>query len=614
MDAPVEQSDAPAAALSPATMSAARCRGIAAALILVFCALSAMMLPMSARYKGDEKFYTNAVLQMRDRGDYLTPRYDSGALRFRKPIMAYWPMVASFEALGVSLMSARVPYLLAMCGVLGMAYALARRLFGRSDVALLTVAMLVANVHTLASATRSTPDALQAIWMIVSFYGLVGVALRGSRRWTDYLWFYGGAGLTFATKGGLGLVLILFGVLIVAWRGRRNDTRLRDLVRPAAIPGIVIGLAVAAFWYIAIYLRYGNDAIAMFLADQVGDRLDAPSKLYVLVNLVRYPAMLLLDLAPYSVFAIIAWLTARDRVRAFVAEHRETVVFVLAWYGLLFAIFVLGDTFRTRYFYPAHPPLLALIAAMLCHAVGRDDRAHKLIGVVTGMIFVAVALVGLGGVIGGWALAPSVGVSGVVLLVTGVTALIVTRNRWIVAQIVTIGLVVLIADRQYDLLVRPATYAAASPAMTTRVLELAAGRHVEVGAINAGSDVRTQLRLVARERFTVHTIDVRGDAPAEDVAALRAALPALPILIVRAEEVERWRLAGYSVVPGGVETAPLSLKDALACVAERSLDPVREDGKRAYVLLVRDSRDMVAGDGPWKTPREGGASGDDEEE
>ena len=50
----------------------------------------------------DEKYYTDAVLQMMDKGDIFTPYKADGTPRFKKPIITYWVLIASYKMLGVS--------------------------------------------------------------------------------------------------------------------------------------------------------------------------------------------------------------------------------------------------------------------------------------------------------------------------------------------------------------------------------------------------------------------------------------------------------------------------------------------------------------------------------
>ena len=53
----------------------------------------------------DEKYYTDAVLQMMDNKDYFTPYSAGGSYRFLKPIVTYWLLIFSYKLFGVSVFS-----------------------------------------------------------------------------------------------------------------------------------------------------------------------------------------------------------------------------------------------------------------------------------------------------------------------------------------------------------------------------------------------------------------------------------------------------------------------------------------------------------------------------
>ena len=50
----------------------------------------------------DEMYYTDAAVKMVQTGDIQTTYLGSGELRFKKPILTYWFVLAGFELFGVS--------------------------------------------------------------------------------------------------------------------------------------------------------------------------------------------------------------------------------------------------------------------------------------------------------------------------------------------------------------------------------------------------------------------------------------------------------------------------------------------------------------------------------
>ena len=72
-----------------------------------------LIIPQVAKYFGDEAYYTDAAIQMVRTGDYWTPYYPDGRMRFVKPILTYWAIVASYLVLGINFFSSRFAFVLA---------------------------------------------------------------------------------------------------------------------------------------------------------------------------------------------------------------------------------------------------------------------------------------------------------------------------------------------------------------------------------------------------------------------------------------------------------------------------------------------------------------------
>ena len=53
--------------------------------------------------------------------------------RFRKPIVTYWVLVASYTTMGIGMVASRLPFLLAGCIVLWVTYRIGRSAIGDSQ-------------------------------------------------------------------------------------------------------------------------------------------------------------------------------------------------------------------------------------------------------------------------------------------------------------------------------------------------------------------------------------------------------------------------------------------------------------------------------------------------
>ena len=76
----------------------------------------------------DEKYYTDAVLQMMDHGDYLTPYSADGSYRFLKPIATYWVLMVSYKLFGISVLSSRLFFWLAGAMLVAITFFMAKSL------------------------------------------------------------------------------------------------------------------------------------------------------------------------------------------------------------------------------------------------------------------------------------------------------------------------------------------------------------------------------------------------------------------------------------------------------------------------------------------------------
>jgi len=89
------------------------CRKGATILAALFFLLHLPGLPKLSHWRGDERFYTDAAVQMALSGDYLTPKYPDGALRFKKPILPYWAVLAGIKLFGFNYLACRLAFLIA---------------------------------------------------------------------------------------------------------------------------------------------------------------------------------------------------------------------------------------------------------------------------------------------------------------------------------------------------------------------------------------------------------------------------------------------------------------------------------------------------------------------
>lgn len=340
-------------------------------------------LGSSANYPGDERYYTDAALRMIERGEWWSPVYADGSVRANKPLLAYWAVIAGFQTLGVSLVVARLPFLLAGAVLVWLSARLARTLFPKFEGVGFVCALVVAsNYEIVTLACRSTPDILLVTCATASLYGAARF-LSGDVSRAAAAWFWGGGALAIATKGGLGVLVLAFGTL-AALLG--SQARPRRALFP--IPILAAASIVAAAGLVPSLLLEARPGAPSFLDDQVGARL-AESFGDVVSQLGRYLLSLFRHLLPWIALAAAGAFLARDARR----EGRRELTFALAWCALLVVVFSCSNTHRGRYLAPAHPLLAAALAPSLL-AFARHPRGERVLCVLGWSLALLLVLLG----------------------------------------------------------------------------------------------------------------------------------------------------------------------------------------------------------------------------
>lgn len=346
--------------------------------------LLCIMPSLRAYYFGDEHFYTDSALQMHQTGRILAPTFADGSLRFNKPVLSYWMILASFRLFGISVLTSRLPSLIAGLLILLLTRKLATRLFRSEPAGWLAVLILACNLNFMTACMRATPDIFLCLFSLIALTGFSNLLLgepRKSDAWIGYL----GAGLAVASKGLLGLLLLAFVWLFAAARPDRA-ARLRALWRPLPM---LAGLALALGWFVAVYLTYGDPALQGFFHDQVGDRVSRSAG-PILANLFLYSAGLLLPFFPWSLLLAGALCLERGRLAGVWRGRLPAFALILVWYGLLLVVFSSANTTRIRYILPAFPLLAAGAAALLVDALNLPSLARLTRRTVCGIAWFAI--------------------------------------------------------------------------------------------------------------------------------------------------------------------------------------------------------------------------------
>lgn len=501
------------------------------ALVAVFAVASLPILSNPGTFRGDERFYSDAAIEMLCNGNYVVPVYPDGSARFHKPILTYWAAITGFRLFGVNLFAARLLSLVAGCCMIVLTARISQVLFGSRRAAVLAALLLFSNMQLLAASTRITPDVFLGVAFTLSFLGFARILFAGRRDAASYLLAYVGAGLAVASKGLLGLVLLPYAAgFCLLWPDSRM--RLRDLVHVRAM---LAGLVVALAWYIAVFALHGRQALDIFLNDQIKVEESASALRYV-SSLFWYAGSAILLFLPWSVLAVAA---ARRRLLPPDADRRAwsgPLAFTWLWFGLVLAIFSSGTDVRARYLLPAYP----LAAAALAFLFERAERDARFQAVLRGTLKVWCIVTGAVGVLLLLLLAgidARVTIGSALLAATALAAFLAGRRAaprrqiaWLAAQAFVLVWVV-------RLFCLPVFEASPAPALAQR-LNAAPKPPGELVAVGLSGKQAGQLRLLLHGRVRLVQAAEPGDAK-------RA--PASAALIVREDYLSALDLTGRTV-------------------------------------------------------------------
>jgi len=307
----------------------------------------------------DEKYYTDSVIQMMDKDDCFTPYQADGSPRFKKPIVTYWVLMASYKMFGVSRISSRLFFLLAGAILVLVTWLMAKSISGNKNAATLAALITAANPLVLMSASRSIPDILLALFLALSAWGFLEIMLIENTKRRFYWLAYGGAALAFETKGFpaaafAGVSMLFF--LLNPW----NRVSLKKLLRPLPI---IVSVLIAVSWFVIMYIIHGSGYWNMFFEDQVGMRVS--SKIFQVFNNI---GLALAFLVAFFIPWIFMLLSKPKRLKSYLKEKdndvRPVLFFILVWVVLVILMSGAVFKFYDRYLLPV-VPLISIFLALV---------------------------------------------------------------------------------------------------------------------------------------------------------------------------------------------------------------------------------------------------------
>ncbi len=317
----------------------------------------------------DEKYYTDAVLQMMDKEDYFTPYKADGSHRFLKPIVTYWTLIGSYKVLGVSKFSSRVLFWLAGALLVVLVYFMAKSLLKAKRTAFLAAFITAANPLVLMSSSRSIPDILLVLFLTLSAWGFLEIMLAEKPAKKFYWMAYLGAAFAFETKGlpaaafaGISFLYLLFN----PWRRKK----LREILHPGAV---LLAVLVALSWFVIMYIEHGSEYLNSFFADQVGERVSSKF-LQVFTN----GFLGIINLIAFTLPWIIIAFSRPNKLKTFILNSDpQTKAFlgmIVIWMVMVLLMSAAVFKFYDRYLLPVIPLVSLFFAIIINHTETRGTK------------------------------------------------------------------------------------------------------------------------------------------------------------------------------------------------------------------------------------------------
>jgi 4-amino-4-deoxy-L-arabinose transferase-like glycosyltransferase len=328
----------------------------------------------------DEGRYSEISREMAQSGDWVTPRLN-GIKYFEKPPLQYWAGALSFRLFGENEYSARLYVALAGLATIALVGFIARRLWDR-DTALAAMIALACSPYFMALGGIVTLDMGLTLWTTATLFCYLGAEhARGrpatQRRWMLFAW--AAMALAVLSKGLVGIVFAGAAVFIVMALGRDW----RALRRLHLIPGLVVFLAIAAPWFVAVSRANEEFAQFFFFHEHLSRFLTTTHRR------VEPPWYFL----PILAAGFLPWMFAMPGAVARAWREEAGLAFqplriTLLWCAFVVAFFSASGSKLPAYVLPVFPPLALVLGRYLMLAPER--RLALWAGL---MIPVAIALV-----------------------------------------------------------------------------------------------------------------------------------------------------------------------------------------------------------------------------
>jgi 4-amino-4-deoxy-L-arabinose transferase-like glycosyltransferase len=364
-------------------------------IVLLWAAIYLSSIFTPALLDDVDTIHAEAAREMVIRHDWVT-LYTDGIRYLEKAPLMYWGVAASYELLGVTDWSTRLPLALGVLALLMVIYAVGKRAYGERG-GLFSAVVLATCLGPYIFTRFQIPDIIVGLWLALSaYFFLLSLDQEQPSRWACW-GFAATCALSVLTKSLIGLVFPLTAVFLYLL----VTANLRHILKLRLFSSVLVFLVIAAPWHILAAVRNpGQGAVRGFLwfyfvneqfLRYIGKRVPPG---YDTVPLLIFWGLTLLWLAPWIIFLPQSLKQVRFRLRelkaALTAGQRASLFF------LIWALVVIGFfTFSTRqeyYTIPAVPALALLVGGWLAKEAASPEKESRASRISSWVLFVIVAM------------------------------------------------------------------------------------------------------------------------------------------------------------------------------------------------------------------------------